>query len=237
MRTKALLLAAAFAAAGVSTSVAQAVYSVNAVGYVNVTVVNGYNMIANPLNAGTGNNTITKLFAPANFSPSIPGGSDVYIFETSGPKIGQYTKATYSSLTSAWGGEGATREILPGDGVFFRNPSANAVTITFVGEVMQGNLSNPLPQGFSIKSSQVPQAVKPDAAGIGFPGTGGDQVFRFNPNGTTDPKGPNTYTTYTYSTLTSAWNPALPTFNVGESFFVRRLNSAGTWNRTFSVNG
>jgi hypothetical protein len=33
-------------------------------------------------------------------------------------------------------------------------------TVTFVGEVPAGSLSNPIPKGFSIKASQVPQAGK-----------------------------------------------------------------------------
>ena len=47
MRTKTLLLTAALAAAGVVSSMAQ-VYSVNSVGYVNLTLPNGFSMIANP---------------------------------------------------------------------------------------------------------------------------------------------------------------------------------------------
>jgi hypothetical protein len=231
MRTKALLLTAALAAAGVSTSVAQ-VYSVNAVGYVNLTLPTGFSMVANPLNAGTGNNTVTKLFAPANLS-ATPTACRVYIYDSA---TGGYSTATFSSLTSAWTGAGATKEILPGDGAFFQNLSGAPLTATFVGEVMQGSLSTAIPQGFSIKSSQVPQALDPDSAtqlpnaADRIPGAPGDRVYRFN-------AATGAYTTYTFSSLTGAWNPSLPTFNVGESFFFQRLNPATSWNRTFSVNG
>jgi hypothetical protein len=231
MRTKALLLAAAFAAAGVSTSVAQ-VYSVNAVGYVNLTLPTGFSMVGNPLNAGTGNNTVTKLFAPANLS-ATPTACRIYLFNNA---TGAYATVTFSSLTGAWSGTSANAEVLPGDGLFFQNLSGAPLTATFVGEVMQGPLSTPIPQGFSIKSSQVPQALDPDSAtqlpnaADRIPGAPGDRIYRFS-NLT------GAYTTYNFSSLTGAWNPSLPTFNVGESFFFQRLNPATAWTRTFSVNG
>jgi hypothetical protein len=228
MRTKALLLAAAFAAAGVSTSVAQAVYSVNAVGYVNVALPAGFSLVSNPLDAGAGNNTVEKLFAPANVSPSLPNNSKVYIFDN---PTGQFITVTFSPLSHAWspaGAAGAGIEITPGNGVFFGNPSASPITVTFVGQVMQGNLSNPIPLGFSIKANQVPQAVAPNAAGVGYPGENNDKLYTLNAQGS--------YDTYTFSPLSHAWNPALPVIPVGTAFYAYRATSAGTWNRTFSVN-
>src|SRR5437763_15367210 len=59
MRTKTLLLTAAVLAAGLGASVAQTVFSVNAVGYVNVTIKPGYNLICNPLNGS--NNVISTV--------------------------------------------------------------------------------------------------------------------------------------------------------------------------------
>jgi len=229
MRTKALLLTAALAAAGVSTSVAQ-VYSVNAVGYVNLSLPQGFTMVGNPLDAGAGNNTVAKLFAPANLS-ATPTGCRVYVFNNA---TGAYSTATFSSLTGAWGGAGASAEINPGDGVFFQNLTSGALTATFVGEVKQGSLSTAIPQGFSIKSSQVPQAIDPDSTSLPatdrIPGAPGDRVYRYN-------QSTGAYTTYQFSSLTGAWNPSLPTFNVGEAFFFQRLNPATAWTRTFSVNG
>src|SRR5687768_8351279 len=53
MRTKTLLLTAALAAAGLTSSMAQ-VFSVNAVGFVNVTVpASSFALLANPLNQPT----------------------------------------------------------------------------------------------------------------------------------------------------------------------------------------
>jgi hypothetical protein len=195
---------------------------------VNVTVPSGYSLLSNPLNAGTGNNTVAKIFAPANVTPGITVNSKVYILDQG---TGLFKTVTYSPLSQSWsptGPDGADREILPGNGVFFQNTGANPITITFVGEVMQGNLVNPLPLGFSIKANQVPQKVKPDT--VGFPGTVNDKIYRYN-NST------GLYSTFTFSPLGNAWNPPLPEFEVGEAFYLQRATSAGTWNRTFSVNG
>ena len=111
--------------------------------------------------------------------------------------------------------------------MFVFNPAATPLTATFVGQVMQGNLSNPLPQGFSIKGNQVPQAGKPDS--FGLPQTAGDKIFKFD-TATGQYAVPSTST----GTL---WLPPTPSIGVGEGFFMFRATSPGTWNRTFSVNG
>jgi hypothetical protein len=48
--------------------------------------------------------------------------------------------------------------VVPGEGVFVKNPTQTNIVITFVGEVMTGALSNNITAGFQILSSQVPQA-------------------------------------------------------------------------------
>jgi hypothetical protein len=197
------------------------VYSVNAVGYVNVSVDPGFNMVANPLTAA--DNTVGSRFK--NFQGTIPGGLKVFIFD---PATSQFSTAQWDDLDNQFiPASAAALQVLPGNGVFVFNNGTAALTLTFVGEVPQGTLSNPLPKGFSIKASQVPQAGKPDV--LGLPGQGGDKVFRFN-------KTTKAYDTYQFDDLDSVWLPALPTIPVGEAFFVFRAQSAGSWNRTFSVN-
>ena len=77
MRTKALILSAAVSLAAVVSAMAQTtnVYSVNAVGYVTISLTNGYNLIANPLNAPTNNlNTVlTNVADAATFIKWLPG--------------------------------------------------------------------------------------------------------------------------------------------------------------------
>ena len=221
MRTKALLLAAA-AVAAVASSQAQ-VYSVNAVGYVNVNIDNQFNMVSNPLNAA--DNSIGNLFK--NIQGTIPGGLKVFIFDN----------ATSAYITIQWDDldlkfipdADAARTLTPGNGVFVFNPGTTQLKLTFVGEVPQGALQNPLPRGYSIKASQVPQEAKP--SDVGLTGQGGDKIFRYN-------KTTKAYDTYTYDDLDSKWipDPGLPAVPVGEAFFLFRAQSAGSWDRNFSVN-
>jgi hypothetical protein len=232
MRTKALLLAAAFAAVGVATSVAQ-VYSVNAVGYVNVSLTPGFNLVSNPLDAGAGNNTVANLFK--NITPTPLNGIRVYTFD---PSTGGYLTAQWNAVPGVgFGtGPGATAVVPPGQGAFVFNPDVTTAaprTLTFVGEVMQGTLSNPLPAGYSIRANQVPQAGSPST--FGLPGTPGDRFFKFD-------KSTGGYDSYQYSGAPfNSWrrngqNTALPTIEVGEAFFMFRANTAGSWDRTFNVN-
>jgi hypothetical protein len=217
MRTKTILLTAALSAAGVATSMAQ-VFSVNAVGYVNKTIPSGNKLalISNPLDAGTGNNTIANLFK------GVPDGTQVYKYDGT-----TFVVATFDSLENAFlPASAASTEVKPGEGVFVRNTSATDLTVTFVGEVPQGTLNNAYPKGLSIRSSQVPQ--QGTAAELGFVGVDGDPIYQVD----TATQG---YFTSTFDALENNWLPALKPLAVGEAFFLRAANG-GTWTRTFSVN-
>jgi hypothetical protein len=157
MRTKTLLIAAALCAAGIVTSAAQ-VYSVNVVGYVNVTIPAGFSMIANPLN-NTDGNTLNNLIPQAEI------GTTVYRFST---------EAGFepSTFIADWN---PNFDMNPGEGVFIQVGSET--TLTFVGEVMQGTLENNMPAGLSIKGSMVPAEESLDD--VGFPAELGDTVFLF----------------------------------------------------------
>jgi hypothetical protein len=214
MRTKTLLLTAALSAAGIATSMAQ-VYSVNAVGYVTTKIpAKGFALIANPLKAA--DNTIQALFKGA------PAGCQVFKFDGT-----KFATATFDDIDGAFvPAAAANQTVLPGEGVFVFNPSAAEISFTFVGEVSQGTLQNPLPKGLSIRSSMVPQAGT--AKDLGLKGGAGDQIFKFDTAG-------QKYITSTFDDIDNDWVPALKELAVGEAFF---LNSqkAGSWDRTFSVN-
>jgi len=223
MKAKTLLLAVAAVAAAVSTQ-AQ-VYSVNAVGYVNRTLVPGYNMVSNPLNAA--DNTVGALFM--NFQGGPVQGTTVYKLVGSG-----FQTSRYDDLDGFYSGQATTQTVLPGEGVFVLLPGSASKTLTFVGEVVQGPTTTPLPRGFSIKASVVPQAVKPDALGAGsIPAAQGDVIYRYN----TTTKG---FDSYRYDDLDAAWSrngvQGLPAFDVGEAFYYLRVGAATNWTRTFSVN-
>jgi hypothetical protein len=210
-------MAAAVTAAGAATSMAQ-VFSVNAVGYVNKAIpANGFALVSNPLNAA--DNSIDKLFA------GVPAGTQIYVYT---PGKG-YAVGTFDDLDNSFGDVGKTK-LEPGQGVFVRNPTAQPLNVTFVGEVMQGNLQVPMVAGLQIVSSKVPQAGTPTE--LSFPNkaaqglTAGDQVYKFG----TDQK----YTVATFDDLDDNWDKAL-TFDVGEAVFIK-LAKPVTWTRQFSVN-
>jgi len=213
MRTKTLYLAALLGAASLATSVAQTVYSVNAVGYVNVTLAaSGYTLVANPLVAET--NTIAVLFDAA------VNGTVIYKFDAaSGAYLPSISK---NKITGKW--NDTTTTLLPGEGVFVKNPAATNVTITFVGEVMQGSLTNALPAGYSIASSQVPQSDTLDA--LGYPKTKGDVVYKYVAGA---------YASFSVNKITGNWSPSVPSVAVAEAFFVKKA-AAAEWTRNFSVN-
>ena len=197
MRTKALLLTAAVFAAGLVGASAQ-VYSANVVGYVNVPIKAGFNLIANPLN--TTNNTLDNLFPNAGF----------------GDQIFKYNGSTFdiSTYIGFWS-PGNT--LNPGEGVFYNNGGVSN-SVTFVGEVLTGNLTNNIPSGFSIRSSQVPQSDTLE--NMGFPAGFGDQVFFYRNGG------------YVPSTYIGFFSPtAQPA--VGEAFWVNS-GTGGSWTRTFN---
>ncbi len=219
MRTKTLLLTAAALAAGLATSVAQSnVYSVNVVGYVNVTLTNGFTLMGNQLDLdGTGlNNNVNTVF-----STNLPSGANVFAF-TGGAFA---PNATYGSKSGWSGGTNYVNAALaPGRGVFVQLPSAK--TITLVGNVMQGGLSNSYPAGYSVISSMVPQGglIQTD---LGYVPVSGVNIFRYNP--AIQNYAPN----YTWGTK-SGWSPSQPTLNIGEAVFVQSP-SASAWVRNFTV--
>src|ERR1700735_871929 len=85
MRTKTLLLTAALVAAGVASSMAQSnVYSLNVVGYVNVTVSPGYNLVTTPLDDGAGDLLTNVIGGSSATATALPDGTLLYPWTSSG---------------------------------------------------------------------------------------------------------------------------------------------------------
>jgi hypothetical protein len=233
MRTKALLLTAAISAVGLTSSMAQGtVFSVNAVGFVKVNVPTNFSIIANPLdNKASNGNTVSNLFAGA----ALADGTTIYKFDGSNYVIN--SAIVISPTEVVWDDPNMT--LVPGEGAFIRNPGAGPFEVIFVGDVKTGSLSNALPTGFSLKSSQVPQSapVNDNDANanndLGFPAADGDSIYLFA-NGNYDIRSfadPD----LNPATPDGIWDPSVPTPRVGEGFFVRKV-AASSWNRTFNVN-
>jgi hypothetical protein len=211
MRTKALLLTAAVLSAGVTASVAQSVYSVNAVGYVNLNLPADFSLISNPLN-GTNNNLSTVL-------PVVPDGSQLLTWDAANQR--------FNDANVYIGGLGWIPDapLSPGVGAFLFLPSAS--TVTFVGEVPQGNLTNTVPANFGLLAHMVPQAIGLEAANL--VGADGDQVLFW------DRANQRFEDAYVFIGGLG-WLPSDPVPDVAEGFFYFNAGASRSWGRTFSVN-
>lgn len=207
---KALVCAAALAA-GLATAAAQNVYSLNVVGYYNIPLAaNAKVMIANQLN--TTNNTLAALI------PDGPAGAEFYKY------AGGFTGYQFDDLDMEWVPNG-NATLSPGEGAFYLSPTAT--TLTFVGEVLQGNLQNTLPLGTKVvRSSMVPQAglVTTD---LGLPAEAADELYLWS----------NGYIGYQFDDLDMEWVPNEPSVAVGQAFFYVKAagNASSTWTRNFTV--
>jgi len=214
MRTKTVLLTTLLGAASIATSVAQTVYSVNAVGYVNVNVKAGaFALLANPLNQPT--NSVAAVL------PDVAVNTVLYVFDLTS---GQFITAT--KRATGWTGTAATATLNPGQGFFIKNAGATDMNITFVGEVPQGDaLTVTYPAGFSLVGSIVPQAGNLEKD-LGYPAKQNDVVYKFNGAG---------YDIYTRRA--AAWSgPATDVpMTVAEGVWLKAA-AAGAWTRNFHVN-
>jgi len=242
MRTKTMLLTAFLTALSSAAVMAQTnVYSLNAVGYINVTCPPGFSMIADQLQAT--NNSIGSLLN--NFAPNgAPGPYEgVQIYKWSGSAFTLDTGDNQlSGNANGWDNNGVIT-LNPGEAAWFANHRTTNIVITFVGTVPQGTLTTQI-QGagkFSMVSSQVPQAGDL-VTNLGLTNyNDGDQVYVFNNN----PPAAAQYTTYTVDKLLGGtgylgqWDPpGDPQVTVGQGFWYKTSNSGSAiaWVRNFSVN-
>jgi hypothetical protein len=217
MRTKTLLLTASIMAAGLGASMAQ-VYSVNAVGYVNLSLPVGFSMIANPLQ-GTNDSLSTVI-------PVAPDGTQVLSWNSASQHFN--SASVFDADAGAWFPNG-TMPVGKGMFVYVLEPA----TLTFVGEVTQGTtITNPVVNSYNALAHKVPQSISLRAAG--FPFTDGDQYLTWNP--ATQHFNPG----IVYDGDADAWfgpgGASEPTPGVGQGFFYYTLGGPRTWTRSFTVN-
>ncbi len=151
MKSKTLLIAAAVLTAGVISSQAQ-VYSQNVVGYANVVLVGGYNLVANPFDDGNGNQ-LTNLINPS----LLPAKSSVTTWNTG-------LQAYNAPLTGGGGSWNANTTLTPGVGFFVKNGTVASPTVTntFVGNVIvpvSASGTNGLVNNYTLVGSQIPYAT------------------------------------------------------------------------------
>jgi hypothetical protein len=232
MRTKTVLLSALVGAIGTVSALAQTnVYSLNAVGYINVTMYPGYNIITCPLVASP-DNTIGTLLNNTNGQYQAGARNPAQVFAYVN---GAYTSDTASSATtpSGWGG-GGTITMNPGQAIFFFNPASSNMSATFVGTVPTGSMTNALLPGYNLVGSIVP--VSGDIV------TNTISTFTNGQNSGRSSDVLFTYTAgvgYSQNTFTAgAWSAGDPTLtNTSEGFFFfNALATTNNWVENYSVS-
>jgi hypothetical protein len=207
---KLVALFCAVSAASITTALAQSnVYSLNVVGYYNISVgANAKVLLGNQLN--TTNNTLAGII------PNPPPSSQFFKYN------GGFTAYSFDDVDLVWLPNG-NASLAPGEAGFFRSPINT--TLTFVGEVLQGRLTNTIvPNVKAFICSMVPQAGRV-TTDLGLPADPFNQVFTWdNINGG--------YSAYSFDDVDLAWLPNEPVVAVGQGFVYIGQRS---WIRNFTV--
>jgi hypothetical protein len=220
MRTK-TLLGLAVLAAGAATSMAQSnVYSLNIVGYVNVSMPAGNGIYANPLTKGT--NGADEIFSYSG--QTLPDGSYVNVWNGGG-----FTPYYYENGVSptGWakdsGGTGPfNAPVLPPGIGFFLNPGV-AFTNTFTGDVLPApGTTNTvtIPPGNQLLASRLPVGGSVTNAAWNFPMPDGLYVSKWNGGGFNTSYHEAGVSPTDWAADSGGSPPYTPpSFNVGEGFF------------------
>jgi len=113
------------------------------------------------------------------------------------------------------------------------NPATTNVTVTTVGTVLQGPLSNGYlnpAAGFSLVGSQIPLTGGLQTT-LGYTPTNGDIVYQWAP--ATSSFNITSYSIQKGQTL-PAWHPSEPSIGVSEGFWLSQAGAA-TWTTNFTV--
>jgi hypothetical protein len=252
MRTKTLALSALLGLLGSVSAMAQNVYSVNAVGYINVTLYPGYNIVTCPLICSP-DNTIGTLFNNANGAYQISGLHKAIVYPfINGAGFGAIDTANTGAGGNGWV-EGGTITINPGQAVFFYNnqnlKTGSNMTATFVGTVPQNStpisanfpngMTNALIKGYNLVGSIVPVSGDIVTNTISaLPAFSGDYVYVYDPTQST----PGTQNGYSQGELPysgGVWLDGDPVLAAPyEGFWYHKFSAATTnfWVENFSVN-
>lgn len=225
MRTK-ILLGAAALAASMACSMAQNVYSVNVVGYVNITLPSfQFACVANPLDAtmgGTvaGGNNITNLFQGMN------DGTFINVWDAD---LNDYS----STIPTYFDGSGwdTPYDMAPGKAVLLYN-AGDDKAVTFVGQVVQGSyavgtlgsfqfsqVGAPVPIGGSLTNSLDRLGVVP---------ADGDFVQTWD-------SAANDWTSSTTYFDGTGWDDTAKQIAPAQGFFYYRASDAFAWTSNFTV--
>ena len=183
--------------------------SENILGFAAVSIPPGFSMIANPFDSVS--NTVSSLMA------KMPDGTTLSKFDPSQHKL---SSNTYRN--DRW--KNPHEKLSPGEGGILFNPSNDYLTLNFSGKVQQGNLFNPIPAGFSIRSSLVPRPGRLNLD-LQFPLSEGDTIQIFD-------RDRQEYVTYKYPS--PVWEKNPPVIGICEAFWVQKT-SPENWSRTLWI--
>jgi hypothetical protein len=209
---------------------AQNVYSLNVVGYINIPLVEGFNLIANQLDFdGTGTNNTTSNILGTN----VPLNTTVYTWSGSAYNIASFAKPK-GGTAGAWS---ANYTLNPGQGAWLSIPTGGLAgtssNLTTVGQVDQGALVNPnlaAAGGYSLLGSMVPLSGGLQTV-LGYTPSLNDAVYQWN----------TASSSYTISSFVKpkggtqgAWSPAEPTLGISEGFWLSS-GAGAVWSNYFNV--
>ena len=247
-----MLISALLGALGSVSVMAQTnVYSLNTVGYINITVQQGYNIITCPL-VTSPDNTLGSVL------PNTTSNFDQCVLTLYSPSAGPTTITAKNPALPGTGGTGwspagssSNVVLAPGVGFWIYNGQSSNLTITLVGTVTNGLATNMLQSGYNLVSSMLPMSgdiyTNPLCGNDGVHGftnvnTTGDEIYVFNPVGQVG------YTGGVYSTIATnlsenngspvecqTWKLGDPIVQyVGEGFFYYDSGATINWVENYS---
>jgi hypothetical protein len=192
--------------------------SVNAVGYVQVSFAPGYTFCCNPLH--TTNDTVRNLI------PVAPDSCAVYLWDVDAQR--------FSAPSVYHNGWSSNYAFAMGKGFVVYTPTP--FTNTFVGEVLQGHLINPIAGNnrFSLIASLVPQAGT--LTTLELPSSEGDTVIMPKSSGQGLADACSYFGGYGWFDPAGVADTNGPTLSVASCFFMQHAGPDTSWARDFSVN-
>jgi hypothetical protein len=200
------LLALSVAAASAMAFSASAAVSSNIVGYVKLTLAQGYNLVSNPLNnTNPSGNTIGNLFGTVDCAVSRWTGTGF---------------ATSDIVAGAGVVSGDNFVLAPGESVFVFVTAPASVTT--VGEALIGTQTVNSAVGNNFVASKIP--LSGDFVALGLAPSDGATVSTWTGSG---------YSTFDYVEGLGYVQSPLPTIGVGQGLVVNAL-TAFVWTKTFT---
>jgi len=171
-------------------------------GFVKVTATTNGVIIANPL--------LSKNMTIGSLLTNLPSGTTLLSWgETDWNGTNIYKSAGWDN--PHW-------ELTPGNGLFIC-PKTNMI-LKFIGKVLQGNITNYIPVGKTIRSSALPLVGSLNALGLtNF--SSGDRIQKRSGAG---------YITYT--NIAGAWSPSVPILAAGEAIVVNCASNT-SWSQAY----